>query len=355
MLIVVSAKYKYEPDYAVSPGSLLQERLDLLGMSVSDLAVQIGSPAEYLRELVAGEAALHREVAVALERQFGLAADIWLGIDSKYHDRRTIEWATKFPIKDLIKRGAIEKPTADTDLVTKLLDFFGASSFETWQEQHRRALVAYRHSPSFKSDEFALAAWLRLGLLAAERQHCEEYDERTFREELSDIRALTRHPSSETLQTVQSKCNSAGVALIFVQPFRNMAVSGISRWLSPRKALIQLSLRYGSDDHAWFTFFHESGHILVDQRAYVFLHGTNREEADFEAAANEWAADFLIPRQQWHQFADSGNFTSHRIARFAEEQGIVPGIVVGRLQHEKLIGWNSRLNSLKGKFNWSQN
>ena len=123
MLIVVSAKYKYEPDYAVSPGSLLQERLDLLGMSVSDLAVQIGSPAEYLRELVAGEAALHREVAVALERQFGLAADIWLGIDSKYHERRTIEWAKKFPIKDLIKRGAIEKPTADTDLVTKLLDF----------------------------------------------------------------------------------------------------------------------------------------------------------------------------------------------------------------------------------------
>ncbi len=352
---MATTRYKYEPDYVVSPGSLLQERLELLGMSVSDLASKVDRSETYLRDLVAGEAALDHGLALQLEGQTGLAAHIWLNIESKYHDHREIEWANAFPVSELIERGSIEGPATGTDLVDKLLQFFGVRSLEAWREQHQLALVDYRHSPSFKSDEFALAAWLRLGVLAAERQPCHDYREETFREQLSDIRALTRRPSNETLRMVERNCNAAGVVLAFVQPFPKMAVSGISRWTSPHKALIQLSLRHGRDDHAWFTFFHEAGHILMDPRSYVFLHGTNYEEADFENAANEWAADFLIPRRQWRQFSDSRNFTQSSIAKFAEEQGIAPGIVVGRLQHEDRIGWNSRLNRLKARFSWSQN
>ena len=35
------------------------------------------------------------------------------------------------------------------------------------------------------------------------------------------------------------------------------------------------------------------------------------------------------------------------VIRFAEEQGIAPSIVVGRLQHEGLVPWN-RLESIEG-------
>jgi hypothetical protein len=31
---------------------------------------------------------------------------------------------------------------------------------------------------------------------------------------------------------------------------------------------------------------------------------------------------------------------------------IAPGIVVGRLQHEGILPWKSRLNSLKKRFRW---
>ena len=37
---------------------------------------------------------------------------------------------------------------------------------------------------------------------------------------------------------------------------------------------------------------------------------------------------------------------------FAAEIGIAPGIIVGRLQHDQLLNYNSELNSLKVKLKW---
>ena len=45
--------------------------------------------------------------------------------------------------------------------------------------------------------------------------------------------------------------------------------SGATRWLTPEKALIQLSLRHKSDDQLWFTFFHETGHVLLHGKRVV--------------------------------------------------------------------------------------
>lgn len=40
--------------------------------------------------------------------------------------------------------------------------------------------------------------------------------------------------------------------------------------------------------------------------------------------------------------------------RSADEQNIAPGIVIGRLQHERHIDWN-RLNNLKVRLEWVEN
>jgi hypothetical protein len=48
-------------------------------------------------------------------------------------------------------------------------------------------------------------------------------------------------------------------------------------------------------------------------------------------------------------FVAKGCFTRHSIKKFAQEVAIAPGIVVGRLQHERLIRFDW-LNDLKIKF-----
>ena len=78
--------------------------------------------------------------------------------------------------------------------------------------------------------------------------------------------------------------------------------SGASRWVSPSKAIIQLSLRYRWEDHFWFSFFHEGAHVYLHGKRQAFIDlPTAREDGgvadgELEAEANRFAADILIPR-----------------------------------------------------------
>jgi hypothetical protein len=116
---------------------------------------------------------------------------------------------------------------------------------------------------------------------------------------------------------------------------------GATRWLNPQKALIQLSLRHKTDDHLWFAFFHESGHILLHGKRDVFLEGKGVaavEDLEKEEEANKFAADILIPPIELKRFLASGQQrTKVGIEQFAAEIGIAPGIVVGRLQHDGIL------------------
>lgn len=109
--------------------------------------------------------------------------------------------------------------------------------------------------------------------------------------------------------------------------------------------MIELSLRYKSDDHLWFSFFHEAAHLLLHGKKAIFI-TTDRFTDDAEAEANSFAASFLIPREHEDRLRD---LTLSQIRPFAEDLGIAPGIVVGRLQKERLLDW-SEGNSLKRRF-----
>jgi HTH-type transcriptional regulator / antitoxin HigA len=45
----------------------------------------------------------------------------------------------------------------------------------------------------------------------------------------------------------------------------------------------------------------------------------------------------LIPPEEWQRFVASKRYTKAEISRFARQTGVSPGVVVGRLQHEKRL------------------
>ena len=146
-------------------------------------------------------------------------------------------------------------------------------------------------------------------------------------------------------------CNEAGVALALVRPLPKTALSGAAWWHSPRKAVIQLTARHKTDDHLWFSFFHEAAHILLHSKKGVFVVEANGDDTEQEIEANEWASNILIPKGAWQTLVASSPRSARAVTAFADEQGIAPGIVVGRLQHERHVPW-SQLNSLKVRLAW---
>lgn len=125
--------------------------------------------------------------------------------------------------------------------------------------------------------------------------------------------------------------------------------SGATSWLTPTKAVILLSLRYKSDDHLWFSFFHEAGHILLHGKKDIFIEDNNVSGKEEEA--NRYASEFLIPGQKLRSFLSIANLSKESICGFATELGIAPGIVVGRLQHDGLLP-AAHCNGLKTRLTW---
>lgn len=356
---------QYMPDYAVPVGWVLADRLEAQGMSQAEFARRCGRSPKLVSEIIAGNAPVEPKTALQFEKVLGIDASIWLGLENDYRlfqeresearqSEKIASWAKQFPIKELVKRGIIQKPSSDADAVSSILAFFGTASVESWNLRQERTQLAYRHSPSFKSDEFILATWLRLGEIEASQVECADYKKPTFKDSLRQIRSLTSLKSADAFDEAGRLCANAGVALTLVKPLPKTALSGASWWLTPRKAIIQLSARRLSDDQVWFSLFHEAAHIILHSKKSVFVRERNDGKSDTESHADKWAADFLAPPRFWNRFVAESDFTERAVLRFSDELGIAPGIVVGRLQHEGRIGWKTSLNGLKARFKWSE-
>ena len=91
-----------------------------------------------------------------------------------------------------MKRGCFPKPGSSAGAVAKILAFFRVGSVEAWKQGYALANVSYRHSPSLRSDEVALATWRRLSTIEAAKQGCAAYDRKGFMRAVREIRGLTR-------------------------------------------------------------------------------------------------------------------------------------------------------------------
>lgn len=352
---------QYEPDRVSPPGETLLESIEALGMTQAELSDRLGRPKKTVNEIVHGKAAITPETALQLESVLGIPADFWMNREARYREflarqeeehalAAGVEWLRCFPLSAMIQYGWIEKKASRTSQVRELLRFFGVASPESWQDTWRAAEVAFRRSAKVDGDRHAIAAWLRRGEIDGQAVQCEAFTSHRFEEALEEARPLTREQPQVFQPGLTRLFAAAGVAVAWVRELPKVPISGATRWLGPEKALIQVSLRYTSDDQLWFSLFHEAGHVLKHPRKLVFLEGGTRK-TDEEREADEFAAQKLIPGAEYSAFVECGRFTHAAIGDFAARVRMAPGIVVGRLQYDKHLLY-SQCNDLKRRLQW---
>lgn len=358
----MATDYSYDPrrDLPIPPGEQIREILEERGISQVDFALRLGKSEKYVSQLVNGKATLSYDTAIELERVLGVPASFWNNCESIYRDalarmRREEEeaaqadWAASFPLKEMVSNGWIAREDSPAEA---LLGFFGVSSVDAftayWSSEKR---LAARMSTAYAAETPAIAAWLRAGEREAEQVLTAPYSEAVFRDVLLELRAATRLTPTEWLPMMVERCASAGVAVVFVPDLPRTRCYAVSWWTSRTRAVIQLGLRGKTDDQVWFSFFHEAGHLLLDDRSRMRISDLNGDEAA-EARANTFASDLLIPPSDYAEFlAATGRPSKAEVAAFAERLGIAPSIVVGRLQREKRIPFNW-MNDAKTKLRW---
>jgi addiction module HigA family antidote len=359
----------FTPD-AVHPGEIVSEYVEFHGWTQRDLARRTGLTPKTISEICNGKAPLTPTTALAFEKVLRRPAHFWLNLQRQYDEAEArnrelrksalwMDWARKFPLRDM-KRLRFSLPAGRSD-VDALLTFLGVSSPESWEAVWTASNVAYRQTRKFAQSAEALSAWVRETELTAEQMETAPFDEAKLRASIGELRRLTREKADSILNPVQSICAGFGVAVVLVPELPYCGISGSAQWLSDKKALIGLTLRYKTDDQLWYTFFHELAHILLHRKKKTLIVDNAADDLSdriidpemqgYEAEANQFSADTLIPPAALSEFLRARTFTNENIYDFAEKIGVGPGVLVGRLQHDGILK-RFQGNAFKQNLNW---
>ena len=369
--MISTRQHRIELESVPHPGENVQEYLEFFGWSQSELARRAGVTPKTISEICNGKSPITPSTALAFERVLQRPASFWLALQRQFDElearKREVAkspswepWVRRFPLAEMKKlRFSLPQGRSETE---SLLHFFGVSSPESWNSVWSATDVAYRQTRSMNFKEEAVAVWVRETEIVAQELELSNFNEQQLINSIPLLRRLTRTRSEEIMEPVQQVCAAAGVAVVWVPALKSTGISGCARWLSDKKAIIGLTLRYKTDDQLWFTLFHEIGHLLLHRRRRSFVLDNAVEDLgdqivdpemqQYEAEANRFSADMLIPPHLLGEFTRKRKFTNESIHGFAESIEIGPGIVVGRLQHDGFIERHQG-NALKQKLDWN--
>ncbi len=352
----------FSPDWISTPGDTILDLLQERGWKQTEFAERIGFTTKHVSQLINGKSALTENAAIRLERVLGSSVRFWMNRESQYREalareaelealENDVEWLKEIPVTHMVKCQWMRKCKNKAEQVSEALKFFGVASVEAWRSKYAAPLAAFRASEKFDKQPGAVAAWLRQGERQASDIRTATFDKATFKATLEDLRALTNETDPDVfVPALVEACALAGVAVVFEPAPTGCPVSGATKWIASDKALLMLSLRHKTNDHLWFSFFHEAGHLLLHGKKMLFIEGDMLDNEQ-ENEANLFASSVLIPKQYETQLMLLD--TAPAIRAFAEEVGIAPGIVLGRMQKDDLIPWGTKLNSLKERYQWS--
>ena len=223
----------------------------------------------------------------------------------------------------------------------------------SWNKKYQELTsnVAFRTSATFNSKVPAVAAWLRQGELEAASNNRKNWNADWFLASLPQVRKLTRESAPEKfIPLLTQLCAESGLSIVVLPTPKGCTASGATRFINRNHPVLMLSARHLSDDHFWFTFFHEAGHLVLHSQNRLFIEYDSSPDSKEELEANTFAQDLLIPDEHREEFLKLKRDV-RQVARFARKIGISPGIVVGQLQHQEVLE-KQYLNKAKKRFQW---
>lgn len=353
-----------KPDWVSPPGHTIVSILEERELTVEQFANQIGHSAAAAQKILDGSRAIDVDLAYRLSRTIGASENFWM---AREHDYRASlakpenvrvnsldELLGRLPLNDMQKFGWIESTRSRGDQIAECLDFFGVSSLAQWQGRYENAFqhATYRRSTAYASCEVSTTAWLRQGEVETQNDKVSDWSPKALESQLPHFRKLTWYKSPALfLPKLKGSLAEAGVRFAIVRAPKGCSVSGAVRVLADGTPHIQLSFRYLSDDQFWFSLFHEIAHLLLHYDKMPILENTEQTEEQYEQEANEYAAKITVPTSYREELL-SLEGSRFPIIEFAKKVGVAPGLIVGQLQHEGIIGFH-QMQRLKRRFSWT--
>lgn len=338
---------------ATPPGATIREQLIDRGMSQKEFSVRMDFSEKHISRLINGDVHLTPEVAVRLETVLGIPARFWNNLEAVYREKlikaeeensmdEDEAIAQQFPYGEMAKYGWIPKTRDSKEKVFFLRQYFGVVKLSVLGDSQIVKIACRRLAITEKAD-LALMAWAQEAGIQARNIRTAPVNRRGLISSIPEIRRMTVMDPAEFCPKMKKTLADCGVALVFLPHLKGSFLQGAT-FPDGNKIVVGLTVRGKDADKFWFSLFHELAHIIL---GHVGKAGGTTDQDEEEA--DKWSRDTLILPDEFEEFRIRMDYSEKSILKFSEKQEIAPGIVVGRMQRERLIKY-SMLNNLKAQY-----
>ncbi|WP_164771996.1 ImmA/IrrE family metallo-endopeptidase [Mesorhizobium sp. M2C.T.Ca.TU.002.02.1.1] len=357
-----------EPNWASPPGATIARVMKMREIDAAELADAMNLSAEDFDSLLRGRHRLNKEMAAVLADNLGSTARFWLARDKDYIRELARlgqtdvmdanNWLQSMPLSSMRRFGWLPKDSRTRQAQMKdLLAFFDCDSLQNWGLRYSSGVgaVAFRTSLAFASDGMATLVWLRAGEVQLPTSAV-KFDRTRFKQILPSLKRLSAFKQpSRMLERLREACLKVGVLVTTARAPEGCRASGASWFDSAGRPVIHLSFRHLSEDHFWFTFFHEAAHVLLHGENHIDGEGSETMGSDTErqeAEANAYAQTLLLPDEIREPLLARRAISAKLVVDAARAARVTAGVVVGQLERAGAIA-HGKLSFLKHRYRWT--
>lgn len=352
-------------DLIIHPGETIGDILIERGITQAELAARTGVTPAYVCNVIAGKKDISAKFAFALEYALGIPKSFWINLQANYDaelleacEAETItdeEREARNNLKDIVKylRETREMPAREgvDDSILSLRKSLQISNIANLKEMIPGG--ALRMSSRSKVDPYVMGAWIRLCQIAGEKRNVStKFDTENIDVLVSEIKNIMCGDGESIQRSLTDLFAEYGIVFSVVRNFRGAPVHGFISKKNDGTYQMVLTIRGSFADIFWFSLFHELGHIVNGDVNSSINFIDYDGKADIEVNADKFAGARLIDPSAYETFIRKADFSLSAIRSFAESQHIKPYIVIGRLQHEKIIKYD-QFSSEKVRYKWA--
>jgi len=211
------------------PGTFIEEELDAREWTQADLAYILGWDASQLNKLIKGVTAITPDTAVALGDAFDMPAEFFMNLQKMFdlHKARTADpgvktraaWVSLFPVREMIKRGWLEKTEADL-LDLQMMRFFDVNRIEDVPLVGCEAVAHAAKKTGYAEITGTQLVWLHRVRKIAASYAAPAYNRVKLLDTLPDIRAHML--DADDFAEIPGLLLRCGVRVVFVEPLQGV-------------------------------------------------------------------------------------------------------------------------------------
>ena len=256
------------------------------------------------------------------------------GLDVTPHSE--IQW-DQFPVKEMYRRHWFEG--FDSSLSAAMSHGVELTREFIQKAMPRRQPAFLRHKARFGTEmnQYALWAWqCRITLLARDAHPPTSFSRNSLSSDwFRELMKLSREDDGPC--RAKNALLEIGIPLVVEPHLLQTYLDGVAFLLPSGSPIIGMTLRYDRLDNFWFVLIHE----LVHVRDHLRKGKLEEIFDDLEAVPNELekntdqrAGGIMIPDDLWETALPRYLRTKESVIDFAQEIGVHPAIVAGRIQKE---------------------